>query len=185
MMVVVVMIYPSSLTTNSAPWSQASDDDLCATSWFAAPTKPASNFHICALGQVPMTNWKGNWSNVIVNIDSDQMETKTHLKRFEIACPAGDSFSQSNLCLGNLSILRMRSVVIMVMIQRIVLSMMMVMMSMVMIIMSHDGITSDDRLVASQPSQCQSPSTPFCTIYPLHAGHTCAMFLVFLALLVF
>ena len=47
------------------------------------------------------------------------METKTHLKRFEIACPAGDSFSQSNLCLGNLSILRMRSVVIMVMIQMI------------------------------------------------------------------
>ena len=116
------------------------------------------------------------------------METKTHLKRFEIACPAGDSFSQSDLCLGNLSILRMRSVVIMVMIQRIILSMVMVMvvmMIMVMIIMNHDGITSDDRLVASQPSQCQSPSTPFCTIYPLHAGHTCAMFLVFLALLVF
>ena len=116
---------------------------------------------------------------MILNNDSDQIETKTHLKRFEIACPAGDSFSQSNLCLGNLSILRMRSVVIMVMIQGIVLSMVMV-----MIIMSHDGITSDDLLVASQLSQCQSPSTPFCTIYPLHAGHTCTMFLVFLALLV-
>ena len=64
------------------------------------------------------------------------METKTHLKRFEIACPAGDSFSQSNLCLSNLSILRMRSVVIMVMIQRILLSMvMMVMMILVMIMM--------------------------------------------------
>ena len=110
------------------------------------------------------------------------METKTHLKRFEIACPAGDSFSQSDLCLSNLSILRMRSVVIMVMIQRIILSIVMVMMIMVMIIMNHDGITSDDLLVASQPSQCQSPSTPFCTIYPLHAGHTCAMFLVFFAL---
>ena len=63
---------------------------------------------------------------MILNNDSDQIETKTHLKRFEIACPAGDSFSQSNLCLGNLSILRMRSVVIMVMIQRIILSMVMV-----------------------------------------------------------
>ena len=57
------------------------------------------------------------------------METKTHLKRFEIACPAGDSFSQAKLCLGNLSILSMRSVVmIMVMMQRIILSMVMVMM---------------------------------------------------------
>ena len=63
------------------------------------------------------------------------METKTHLKRFEIACPAGDSFSQSNLCLGNLSILRMRSVVIIVMIQRIILSMVMVMMMMMIMVM--------------------------------------------------
>ena len=121
------------------------------------------------------------------NHDSDQMETKTHLKRFEIACPAGDSFSQAKLCLGNLSILSMRSVVIMVMMQRIILSMVMVMMAMmitvmmimVMIIMNQNGITSDDRLVASQPSQCQSPSTPFCIIYPLHAGHTCAISLFF------
>ena len=67
------------------------------------------------------------------------METKTHLKRFEIACPAGDSFPQSNLCLGNLSILRMRSVVIMVMIQRIILSMVMVMMVMMISDDNHES----------------------------------------------
>ena len=79
-------------------------------------------------------------------------------------------------------LLSMVMMVMMIMVMMIMVMMIMVMIIMVMIIMNRDGITSDDCLVASQPSQCQSPSTPFCTIYPLHAGHTCAISLFFLAL---